>query len=64
MTHKEHKRRSNIDWNIVFACVWWGLCIALVLSAIALEAYCWIRYGSVPSDQVPNWVWWFMWRGR
>lgn len=56
--NKEIKHRSNIDWDFVFSV----LSIMFALSVIALEIYCWVRYGNAPADQVPNWVWWLMWR--
>ena len=38
------------------------LLILIILSFIGLEIYCWIRYGSLPADEVPSWVHWLMWR--
>lgn len=32
----------------------------LVLGFIVLSIYCWIRYGSLPPEEVPAWVWWLM----
>lgn len=34
----------------------------LVLGMIAFYIYIWVRYGNVPREEVPNWVWWIMWR--
>ena len=41
------------------------VCVILILILVAiigLVIYCWIRYGSLPPDEVPSWVHWLMWR--
>lgn len=30
------------------------------LAFVGLEIYVWIKYGNMPYDQIPAWVWWFM----
>lgn len=32
----------------------------LAVGLIVLSIYCWIRYGSLPPEEVPAWVWWLM----
>ena len=39
-----------------------GLLALIIVAAIVLIIYCFVRYGNTPPDEVPAWVWWIMWR--
>lgn len=46
-----------------------GIVVLVILSllaimAIAFEIYLWVKYGSLPPEEVPSWVHWLMLGGK
>lgn len=37
-----------------------GIIVAIVVIGLLFEIYLCVTYGSLPPDQVPSWVHWFM----
>lgn len=52
--------KSNTDWGLILKitiCVLVGL---LVVSLMALEVYCGIKYADTPVSELPAWVAWIL----
>ena len=52
--------KCNKDWGLILkiaVCVLVGL---LVVSLMALETYCGIKYADTPVSELPTWVAWIL----
>ena len=36
------------------------LIFVALIGIVSFEIYLWVKYGNMPHDEIPAWVWWFM----